>query len=138
MPYVYMSVEKTTGKIYIGYRYKNKVPSSDDFGIHYFTSNKYVKENFNNFDHCILAEFFTKKDAYKFESDTIKSFDNDVLINKDRIRKMPKSYRKKEPFVREIRKCALDDCNNTHTSWRYKCCCISHQKKYAAKRSRKS
>jgi hypothetical protein len=45
LPYVYRCTEKDTGKFYIGYRYKNRLPASEDFGKHYFTSNEYVKNN---------------------------------------------------------------------------------------------
>jgi hypothetical protein len=68
LPYVYICYENGTDRYYIGYRYTNKIPSSDDLGKVYFTSNKYVKQNFKNFKYAILAEFFDKKGAYEFES----------------------------------------------------------------------
>jgi len=86
LPYVYISVEKVTGRFYIGYRYRNYLPSSEDFGKVYFTSNTYVKENFENFDHHIVAEFFDRKGAYKFESEFIKETQSDLQINYDRIK----------------------------------------------------
>jgi len=88
MPYVYMCIEKNTGRFYIGYRYKNYLPSSEDFGKIYFTSNAYVKENFDNFDHYIVAEFFDKKSAYFFESVLSKETKSDLQINQDRIKKL--------------------------------------------------
>ena len=59
-----MSIEKSTGNFYIGYRWANKVPSSADLGTYYFTSNKYVRDHFADFTHSIVAEFYNKSDAY--------------------------------------------------------------------------
>jgi hypothetical protein len=138
-----MCIEKSSGRFYIGYRYANKVPSSEDFGKIYFTSNSYVKRNFDSFEHYIIAEFFHKRDALSFESKLITETKSSLQINSDRILKLygkgitKKPYHKREQFIMEERKCALDECNNMHKNWRIKCCCLSHQRKYAAHRSHK-
>lgn len=88
MPYVYRCTEKETDKFYIGYRYKNYLPSTQDLGHKYFTSNDYVKNNFEKFDVEIIAEFFHKKDAYKFESELIRETKSDLQINSFRYRKV--------------------------------------------------
>jgi hypothetical protein len=135
LPYVYLCQEKDSPYFYIGYRYTNRVPSSEDFGKHYFTSNKYVKENFDKFDHTIIAEFFDKKDAYAFESELIKELNSKYLLNAQRLGKLiGKSYRPK--IIEEViqKTCALPGCNKIFTNWRSKCCCVSHSKKYAGMR----
>lgn len=88
MCYVYRCTERKTGRFYIGYRYKNYLPSTQDLGKKYFTSNSYVKENFNAFDIEIIAEFFKKSDAYKFESELIRETKCDLQINSDRLKKI--------------------------------------------------
>lgn len=141
LPYVYMCVEKSSGRFYIGYRHANKFPSSEDFGKIYFTSNEYVKKNFDLFDHYIVAEFFNKRDALSFESKLIAESRSPLQINNDRILKtyskgiIKTPYNKREEFIVEEKKCALNGCNNVHKNWRMKCCCLSHQKQYAAYRS---
>ena len=84
LPYVYMCQEKNSPYFYIGYRYRNYVPSTEDLGTYYFTSNNYVKENFDNFEITIIAEFFTKKDAYKFETLLIKDTKSEYQINQQK------------------------------------------------------
>jgi len=90
-PYVYIGTHKHTGEFYIGYREKNKVNSSKDFGILYKTtsSSKLVKEEFHNFEWIIIAEFFTEtggEDAYWFEQDLIKEhIKNSLCLNKQYI-----------------------------------------------------
>ena len=54
LPYVYMCKEKNGPNFYIGYRFANYVPSTEDFGTHYFTSNEYVKNNFDPYLHRAL------------------------------------------------------------------------------------
>lgn len=83
-----MCVEKVTGRFYIGYRYRNYYPSSEDFGKVYFTSNDYVRENFNNFDHYIIAEFFNKSAAFKFETQLLRETKSDLQINRDKFKKL--------------------------------------------------
>jgi hypothetical protein len=82
--YVYKCVERDTGRFYIGYRWKNYLPAEKDLGTKYFTSNEYVKSNWNKFDTYIIAEFFNKKDALKFEGELIKENACPLLINTDR------------------------------------------------------
>ena len=70
-PYVYRLDNTETGEFYIGYRCANKAPSSDDLGKQYFTSSKIVKPRFHEFIISIIAEFFDKEDALKFEVELI-------------------------------------------------------------------
>ena len=69
LPYVYVITHKETGQFYIGYRCNNKVPSSADLGIKYFTSSKKIKAiGFSSFNFIIVAEFFSKEAAFDFET----------------------------------------------------------------------
>lgn len=132
LPYVYLCQEKNSSYYYIGYRYANFLPSSEDFGTHYFTSNKYVKENFNNFEHTIIAEFFDKQSAYQFEAQLIKDLNSEFLLNAQRLGKLIGSKYKTNTKVNNTEKvCSLPGCNKVFTNWRSKCCCTSHSKKYA-------
>lgn len=87
-PYVYMGIHKITGHFYIGYRECNKVQSHLDIGKKYRTtsSSVIVKEQFNEFDWVIIAEFYTdtaKDDAYWFEQEVIKeNIKNPLCLNK--------------------------------------------------------
>ena len=136
LPYVYMCKEKNGPNFYIGYRFANYVPSTEDFGTHYFTSNEYVRNNFDQFEHTIIAEFFDKKDAYAFESALIKELRSDDLINTQKNKKtVGTNYRPKVKLDLTTKKCALPGCDTMHTNWRMKCCCMSHQRKYAGIRS---
>lgn len=91
-PYVYKCTEKKTGRFYIGYRYKYYNNPEDDLGKKYFTSNKYVKNNFHNFDFEIVAVFNNKKDALDFEGQLIRETQSDLQINYDRIKKLQSRY----------------------------------------------
>jgi hypothetical protein len=83
LPYVYKLTHKETGQFYFGSRWANIVPSSEDLGIKYFTSSKYVKPMFYDFHIDILAEFFDYKDAYLFEQDMIlENWNNPLKLNK--------------------------------------------------------
>lgn len=136
LPYVYLCQEKNSPYFYIGYRHANWVPSTEDFGKYYFTSNKYVKENFDNFTYVIIAEFFDRESAYNFESELIRELKSDFLINTQRVKKLVgKSYTKNATVDNSKKVCALPGCDNIFTNWRAKCCCISHSKKYAGIRS---
>jgi hypothetical protein len=138
LPYVYLCKEKTSERFYIGYRYKNWLPSSEDFGVHYFTSNEYIKNNFNNFNWYIVAEFFSKDDAYIFESQLISETQSEFQINYEKILNRTLYYGKHEKITEpEIKVCPLPGCGKEHTNWRLKCCCTSHSKKYAGLRSHK-
>lgn len=132
LPYVYMCTEKETGNFYIGYRYANKVPSTEDFGTNYFSSNEYVNQNFDKFEHHIVAEFFDRVAAYKFETKLIAETCSDKQINTFKKRKViGTKYKEKVPFIAENKICALPGCNNIVADWRVKCCCILHRKQYA-------
>lgn len=133
LPYVYISKEKNSQYFYIGYRYTNYLPSTEDFGKKYFTSNKYVKENFNNFEHTIIAEFFTKESAYEFETSLIKETRSEYQINYIKYKKK-KKYSKITQVKSSIKLCALSECQKPHTNWRMKCCCKRHNNIYAAQK----
>ena len=87
-PYVYKGVHRTSKKFYFGVRYRNetlKLVPYDDLGIKYFTSSKFVKSNFHEFEWEILAQFCDKKDALAFEDTLIKEhWGNPLLINRNR------------------------------------------------------
>lgn len=108
-PYVYIGTHKHTKEFYIGYREKNKVNSSKDFGILYKTtsSSKVVKEEFDNFEWIIIAEFFTEtggEDAYWFEQDLIKeNIKSPLCLNKHYIDR-EKSSKRWSSTSRETRK----------------------------------
>lgn len=72
LPYVYKLENTKSGEFYYGFRKANKVSSSDDLGIVYKTSSKYVKPRFNEFKAIVIAEFFDEKDAFWFEQELIK------------------------------------------------------------------
>lgn len=135
LPYVYLCREKDTGLIYVGYRYANYLPSAEDFGHRYFTSNKYVKKNFNNFEHTIIAEFFDKKDALKFESQLVQELWGDNLINTHRLKNKRQHQSIKVDNNPKI--CALDGCGKIFTNWRKKCCCRTHQFMYSGQSAHK-
>jgi len=132
LPYVYMCKQKNGPYYYIGYRHANYTPSSSDFGKKYFTSNNYVRENFDDFEHTIVAEFFTKEDAYEFESQLIKETRSDYQINylKNKNIKPYESIKiDNSPKI-----CALPGCKKVFVNYRTKCCCPSHSKQYAGMR----
>ena len=80
-PYVYKCTERDTGKFYIGYRFKNTVPANEDLGKYYFTSNEYVKNNFDKFDYEIIAEFPDRKSAFAYETKLINETKSELQIN---------------------------------------------------------
>jgi len=136
LPYVYMCQEKNSPYFYIGYRYANYDPSTEDFGKKYFTSNDYVRENFDNFEHTIIAEFYTKEDAYAFESQLIIELNSEYLINSQK-------YQKKSPYKKITvdttpKLCALPGCGKIHNNWRMKCCCKSHHYAYAGMKAHRT
>jgi hypothetical protein len=136
LPYVYICREKNSSNFYIGYRYRNRVPANEDFGKYYFTSNDYVKLNFQNFDYEILAEFDNRKDALAYESKLIKEMKSEYMLNRGPT--APKKAYQTNKIVDTTEKiCALPECNKVHTNWKMKCCCLSHQRRYAGLRSRK-
>jgi hypothetical protein len=84
LPYVYKGIHRETGEFYIGYRYANKKPSTEDLGNYYFTSSNQVKKIvFEKFDWIIIAEFFDKDSAWDFENLLIKdNFRNPLNLNR--------------------------------------------------------
>jgi len=79
LPYVYILTHKTTQEFYIGYRYKNKVASSEDLGKVYFSSCSRVKDRFSEFEPQVIAEFFDPIDAFAHEQCLIKEHFKDPL-----------------------------------------------------------
>lgn len=80
LPYVYKLTNHDTGEFYIGYRFGNSLPSSQDLGKEYFTSSKFVRPRFDEFEYRVLAEFFDDKDAFWFEQRLIEENWNDPNI----------------------------------------------------------
>jgi hypothetical protein len=128
LPYVYRCTEKDTGKFYIGYRFKNTLPALEDFGRHYFTSNDYVKNNFEKFDYEIVAEFPDRKSAFAFETKLIRETSCDKQINNNRHNKSKKPYQK--ATVNEY--CLFPDCGKYINSSIKRFCCKTHAAKYSA------
>lgn len=86
LSYVYRLDHPVTGEFYIGFRSQNvkkKIPSHLDLGIEYFTSSKFVKPRFNEFNFHIVAEFYDENDAYDFEQRLIyESWGMHGILNK--------------------------------------------------------
>lgn len=83
LPYVYRCTHKTSGEFYIGVRWANTVPSTDDIGVFYFSSSKRVKPRFHEFVAEIIAEFFNKEDAFWFEQQLItESWHDPACLNR--------------------------------------------------------
>lgn len=85
-PYVYKLTNKDTGQFYIGYRFANKLPASQDFGIEYRSSSKaIIKEQFNQYNQEIIVEFYSEDreeasiSAYWYEQGLIKQYFKDPL-----------------------------------------------------------
>lgn len=140
LPYVYICRDTKSPKFYIGYRFANWLPSTQDFGTHYFTSNEYVKEHFDQFEHHIVAEFFHKRDAYAFESQLIAETKSEHQINYSRhIKVIGATYNKKQtPFIQEAKICPLKGCGKEHYNYRTKCCCLAHSRQYAGHAAHKT
>jgi len=88
-PYTYWIKHKETGIKYVGLRYRNikfnRTPL-EDFGIHYFTSGKKLKEEFkanpNNFKTKLLFTYDSVKEAIAHELElTEKAKDNKRYTN---------------------------------------------------------
>lgn len=83
LPYVYRLTKPSTGEFYIGSRCKNKCPPEEDLGKIYFTSSKYVRPIFSEFEIEILAVFFEPKWAYIYEQQLIfENWDNKLKLNR--------------------------------------------------------
>ena len=130
LPYVYRCTERDTGNFYIGYRYRNYLPASEDFGFHYFTSNEYVKANFEKFDFVIVAEFSNRKQAFAYETKLIKETKCEKQINANKHNKAKKPYEKS--IIHEY--CMLPECGKYINSSIKKFCCKNHAGKYSALR----
>jgi protein tyrosine phosphatase len=117
LPYVYRCVEKTTGRFYIGYRFKNTVPA-----------NSYVKENFDNFDFEIVAEFPDRKSAFAFETKLIKETKCEKQINANKYNQLKRPYKKSEIHLY----CLFPGCGKYINSSIKRFCCRSHAGKYTA------
>lgn len=107
LPYVYIVRERGSGRFYIGMRSANKVLAELDLGVVYFTSSKYVKNNFDNFDIEIIAYFKDQLSAFEFENNLIKEYWGDpLLINKHYQKSMTKFSMSgyKRPDVAEYNK----------------------------------
>lgn len=100
-PYVYCGVHTVTKEFYYGVRYGNvriNCLPEEDLGIKYFTSSRYVKPKFNEFEWTILAQFVSKEDALAFEEKLIhESWDNPLLLNKHRA---GQHFRRPDTYVR--------------------------------------
>jgi len=88
--YVYLIVDLTTGKMYIGSR-TSKVPPEEDLGKRYFSSStdetfQFLQRNYpNRFKYFVLKTFKTYKEAIKYEAKLHKKFDvanNPMFYNK--------------------------------------------------------
>lgn len=91
LPYVYKVTHKDTGQYYIGMRSANKVVAEQDLGTHYFTSSKFVKNNFDDFTTTIIAYFKDQLSAFMFENELIKDCWGDkLLLNKHYQKSMTK------------------------------------------------
>jgi hypothetical protein len=83
--YVYLCTHKVSKHFYIGYRERNIAlgrVSTVDFP-RYKTSVKSIKENFNEYDWMVVAEFTEGNDAYDCEQQLIhENWDNPLMLNK--------------------------------------------------------
>jgi len=130
LPYVYRCTERETGRFYIGYRFKNKVPAKDDLGIHYFTSNEYVKNNFDKFDFEIIKEFPDRKSAFEYETQLIKETKCENQINANKHNKAKRPYQKKQIYLY----CIYPGCGKYINSSIKRFCCKTHAASYSAKK----
>ena len=91
LPYVYILRHKINGKFYIGMRSANKLVAEEDLGTHYFSSSKFIKNNFEEYDKEIIAYFIDQISAFEFENNLIKEhWGNPLLINKHYQKSMSK------------------------------------------------
>lgn len=127
-PYVYRCVERDTGRFYIGYRFKNTVPASEDLGTYYFTSNEYVKSNFDKFDWEIIKEFPDRKSAFAFETQLINETKSEQQINANKHNKVKRPHQK--ATINEY--CLFPGCGKYINSSIKRFCCRTHATKYSA------
>jgi hypothetical protein len=131
LPYVYRCVERETGKFYIGYRYKNYVPAKEDLGTYYFTSNDYIKKNFDKFDYEIVAEFPDRKSAFAYETQLIRETVCEKQINASKHNKSKRPYQESQIHLY----CKFPGCGRYINSSVTKFCCKSHSSRYSALKS---
>lgn len=127
-PYVYRCIERDTGRFYIGYRYKNFVPASEDLGVHYFTSNEYVKNNFEKFDIEIIREFPDRRSAFAYETQLIRETAGEKQINAEKYVEAKRTRQKSEITLH----CKFPGCGKYINSSIRKFCGKTHASKYAA------
>ena len=100
-PYVYCGIHRITNEIYYGVRYGNvrlRRSPEEDLGTKYFTSSKFVKNRFNEFDWFVVAQFINKEAALEFEEFLIKeSWNNPLLVNKQCA---GKNFRRPDNYIR--------------------------------------
>lgn len=106
LPYVYKCTHKTSKRFYFGFRSANVSPPEIDIQ-RYKTSNRIVKESFDEYDWEILAMFYDKKDAFDYEQLMIyENSSNPDLINR-------KCYHGKETFLTVGKTSVRDSRGNT-------------------------
>lgn len=82
-PYVYKVINKSTNEFYFGHRAANKVEPENDLGIIYFSSNRTIMRNKDDFEFSILFKCNSQIEAFKKENELIKSnWGNPLLLNK--------------------------------------------------------
>ena len=117
-PYVYQGIHKETNEIYFGVRYGNVRLSrspEEDFGITYFTSSRFVKPRFEEFEWTILAYFVDKEDALKFEEKLIRdNWDNPLLINKQAA---GTKFRRPDDYVRGPKRTSGNRSETCKRNW---------------------
>lgn len=112
LPYVYKLTNKETGQFYFGYRYTNKVPSSEDMGTYYFTSGEITKNDFHSFEWEILAEFYNSDDAYWFEQDLIyENRKHPLILNKSWRKNGTHKFIRSGPHSEESKKKMILGCS---------------------------
>jgi len=79
-PYVYVLEHQLNYTFYIGVRMGNKKQASEDLGVKYFTSSKYVKPVFSQFNIKEIIECESREEAYTLEQEMIKEHWGDVLM----------------------------------------------------------
>lgn len=121
-PYTYIIIDNKTNNMYYGVRWgniKRKTSPIKDIGVVYFTSSKYVendfRENTSNYTIKIHFTFDTKEEAIEYESkilskilgknNWINKTDNHAILNTDeeikKISARMNNYRKENPLTGE-------------------------------------
>lgn len=107
LPYVYKLINEYTTEYYIGYRSKNvrlNLRAEDDIGKKYFTSSKYVRPRFSEFKIVIIAEFWSKDDAYDYEQTLIAENINNInCLNKHYQNSGTKKFKHNTPHSKQAK-----------------------------------